>query len=93
MRELLRLRRRFFSRAWAVFAGSLALLFGWAALFRDTFGTMIGGSLSLGLLIGLAYVAVVFALTVGYARRAREWDGLIARMLDSHRPAPSRSEA
>ncbi|WP_335934759.1 DUF485 domain-containing protein [Streptomyces sp. PTD5-9] len=81
MQEVLRLRRRFFTRAWVGFGGSLVVLFGWAGLFRPSFGSSVGGGATLGLLVALAHVVVVFALTVAYNHRSRTWDELIERGL------------
>ncbi|XVQ09596.1 DUF485 domain-containing protein [Spirillospora sp. CA-255316] len=78
----MRLRRRFFSWSWTVFGGSVVLMFGWAALFPSGFGTQIGGGMSLGLLLGLVFVGVVFALTAAYARQARQWDALSERLAE-----------
>lgn len=96
VQEVLRLRRRFFTRAWVGFGGSLVVLFGWAGLFRPGFGSPIGGGATIGLLAALAHVVVVFALTVAYNRRSRAWDELIERGLarvSDAAPAASRKEA
>ncbi|WP_413805765.1 DUF485 domain-containing protein [Streptomyces sp. OE57] len=82
MQELMRQRRRFFRWSLSVFFGSLAVLFGWAALAPSGFGTPIGGGTSLGLLVGLVFVVVVFTLTTLYARQAEQWDVLIERLAE-----------
>jgi uncharacterized membrane protein (DUF485 family) len=77
MVELIAARRRFFRYAWTVFLASAVLLFGAAAFFPGLLATVLTTGLSLGLVLGVGYVALIFVLTVGYARRARCWDVLV----------------
>ncbi|WP_064745188.1 DUF485 domain-containing protein [Pseudonocardia acaciae] len=80
MTELVADRRRFFGYAWTVFLGSAVVLFGWAAFAPRGLGVMVADGLSLGLVLGVAYLGVIFVLTVQYARRARRWDELVAEL-------------
>ncbi|WP_431908692.1 DUF485 domain-containing protein [Amycolatopsis thermoflava] len=73
-------RRRFFAYAWSVFLVAAVLLFGAAAFAPAVLGHILAPGISVGLVAGLLYVALIFVLTVQYARRARGWDAIVARL-------------
>ncbi len=78
--ELIADRRRFFRGAWSAlgvgYAGFLVL----PAVAPDVFAARVGSSLSVGILLGVAYTVLVFALASAYGRRARRWDALTDRL-------------
>lgn len=80
MVELLAARRRFFGYAWSVFLGAAVLLFGCAAVAPKVLAVVLVDGLSLGFVLAIAYVLVIFGLTVQYAAHARRWDALIAEI-------------
>ncbi|MQA07861.1 MAG: DUF485 domain-containing protein [Pseudonocardiaceae bacterium] len=77
MTELIAARRRFFIYAWSAFLTAAVLFFGTAAFFPHVLSIKISDGISLGLIGGIGYVALIFVLTVQYSRRSRAWDALI----------------
>jgi uncharacterized membrane protein (DUF485 family) len=80
MRELIAARRRFFVVAWSVFLAAAVLLFGGAAVVPGALGVALVDGVSVGVVLSCAFVALIFVLTVAYARRARAWDRLVAQL-------------
>src|SRR5690606_38799448 len=70
MRELLAARRRFFLVAWTIFLAAAVLLFGGAAVAPGALGVALVDGVSVGVVLSCAFVVLIFALTVAYARRA-----------------------
>lgn len=81
MLALRRDRRAFFTVAWTVFAVAFTLLVGFAAFAPEIIAKRPVPGLSIGLILGLSYVATVMSLAGWYVRRARRWDALAAAAL------------
>jgi len=89
MRELLAARRRFFLVAWTIFLAAAVLLFGGAAVAPGALGVALVDGVSVGVVLSCAFVVLIFALTVAYARRARGWDRLVQQLREVAGYAPA----
>jgi uncharacterized membrane protein (DUF485 family) len=78
--ELLADRRRFFRPASLAFALGIAAFLVLPALGPDLFAAPVGGGATVGIVLGVLYTVLVFALVAWYRSRARRWDELAARV-------------
>ena len=92
-RELHSSRRRYTLTRTALAAAAMLLAFGLYGFAPDAMGEPAIGSLTWALVLGLALVALTFALAFAYTRKAREWDLMAARVLERAQQGDARAEA
>jgi uncharacterized membrane protein (DUF485 family) len=91
--ELHASRRRY--TLWGTAVATLVLLigFGLYGFAPDALGEPAVGSLTWALVVGLALVAFTFVMAWTYTRKARHWDRMATRVLDSVERADDRAAA
>ncbi|MBY4127557.1 DUF485 domain-containing protein [Rhodococcus fascians] len=83
MKSLLAQRRRFFIRAFSIFAIAWTLFLVWPVFLPDSYSHVLTPGLSVGMLVCAMYVITCFALTVWYSRSAGRWDNISRSMIDN----------
>jgi uncharacterized membrane protein (DUF485 family) len=81
-------RRRFTLAGMAIETGALLLVMALYGFAPDAMGKPAIGSITWALLSGAALIVLTFAMAWAYARKAREWEDMAARVLEHAGPAP-----
>jgi uncharacterized membrane protein (DUF485 family) len=81
-------RRRFTLAGMAIETSALLLVMGLYGFAPDAMGTPAIGSITWALLSGAALIVLTFVMALAYARKARGWEDMAARVLEHAGPAP-----
>jgi uncharacterized membrane protein (DUF485 family) len=82
-----RRRRRFTLTGMAIETSALLVVMGLYGFAPDTMGKPAVGSITWALLSGAALIVLTFVMAWAYARKARSWEEMAARVLEHAEPA------